>query len=71
MNTIQEQWENFKKHVIPHDAPEIQVTSMKQAFYGGASGLLMFLMRLEVDTEAGAQMLEFIRQELKIYWETQ
>jgi len=40
MNTVQEQWESFSKLVVPKDAPEIQVTEMRRAFYAGVEAML-------------------------------
>lgn len=40
MNTVQEQWESFHAIVVPKDAPEVQVTEMRRAFYAGVEAML-------------------------------
>ena len=40
MNRIAAQFESFRKDVIPVDAPVVQVTEMRRAFYAGAAAIL-------------------------------
>lgn len=35
MRTVQEQWEDYKEKVLPKDAPAIQVSECRLAFYAG------------------------------------
>ena len=35
MNHIQTHWDTFMRLAMPKDAPEIQVTEMRNAFYAG------------------------------------
>ena len=37
MKTIEQEFEEFRKQVIDHEAPEIQVESMRVAFVAGAT----------------------------------
>lgn len=46
MNTIQEEWENFLKKVIPENAPKIQKIETERAFYAGASSVIWIIDRL-------------------------
>ena len=36
-----EQWDSFARAVLPKDAPAVQRTEMRRAFYAGAQGILM------------------------------
>lgn len=36
---IERTWQVFRDHVIPRDAPDIQVRSCRMAFFGGATSL--------------------------------
>jgi hypothetical protein len=40
MKTIEERWHDFRRRVIHADAPEIQVTEMRIAFYAGFQAML-------------------------------
>ncbi len=40
MNTIEEQWENIGKRIIPPTASEVQRREMRKAFYAGAIVML-------------------------------
>lgn len=50
--SLAEAWGQFRMAVVPADAPEVQVTEMRRAFYAGAAGLqgLMFA-RLDDQTD--------------------
>ena len=71
MNTIQQQWEGFKKNVVPNDAPEIQVSEMRIAFFGGASALLALTTEISYHSEdAGVEMLEGLHDECRRFADT-
>lgn len=42
--TMQALWESYRISVIPRDAPEVQITECRRAFYGGAKGLMDAVM---------------------------
>mgnify|MGYP000061843575 CR=1 FL=1 len=66
MNTVKQQWEDFADAVIPKDAPAIQVTEMRKAFYAGVTSMLSTQLLIggeSVSMEEGASMLERVRKE--------
>ena len=65
MNTIQEQWDTFRKLVIPKNAPPIQVIEMKLAFYGGVEAMMRIQFNItDLSEDAGVAILEETRKEL-------
>lgn len=70
MNTIQEQWEDFKKNVIPVSAPDIQVAEMQKAFYAGAYASIMVMVKISaegVSENAGAEIFETLKNECESF----
>jgi hypothetical protein len=69
VKNIEKHWRSFRENVIPHDAPEIQVTESKRAFYAGA--IVMFCkMQCVVGMgpdEAGVGRLEALQKEFVEY----
>ncbi|OGT59005.1 MAG: hypothetical protein A3E01_18570 [Gammaproteobacteria bacterium RIFCSPHIGHO2_12_FULL_63_22] len=65
---IKSAWNSYLARVIPADAPIVQVTESRRAFYAGAQALLGTLMaRLDPDkepTEADLVMMDSIKAEL-------
>jgi hypothetical protein len=63
-------WRSYAEAVIPVDAPEIQHTEMRRAFYAGASALLGGMMAMldpDPDTEptaADMKKMNAVRKEL-------
>lgn len=49
MKTIEQEWERYKKEVIPETAGAVQVNECKRAFYGGAA--IMFRCMLEASDQ--------------------
>lgn len=41
---LAEQWEAYKLAIIPADAPPIQITECRRAFYAGANSLIAAVM---------------------------
>ena len=68
MNTIQSNWEDFVRRVIPEDASKIQVQEMKRSFYAGAASILnitFYLGGKNIPQEAGVIMLESLHEECR------
>ena len=68
MNTVKEQWDSFRTLVIPTNAPEIQVTEMRRAFYAGVEAMLRIQWEVgddAVSEDAGVAILEGIHDECR------
>jgi hypothetical protein len=68
MNTIQEQWSSFAALVVPKDAPAVQVTEMRRAFYAGAEAMMRINCAIgerRISEEAGMQILDGCMDEMK------
>lgn len=67
-NRIGDEWELFKRAVMPADAPAVQVSEMRKAFYAGATALVGVLMRSLKSgvepTDADLVMMDEIADEL-------
>ena len=61
-------WESYRKHVLPADAPEIQIKECKQAFFSGGAILYTAIMNVlspgQEPTEADVQILEDLHAEV-------
>jgi len=68
MKYIKQGWDSYYKLVIPPDAPDIQVSETKQAFYAGAAILFQALMRTldpgEKETDADMQRMSDLQAEI-------
>ncbi|MBZ0086495.1 MAG: hypothetical protein K8F33_00100 [Thermomonas sp.] len=72
MNTVQEQWDGFRKLVVPKDAPEVQVTEMRRAFYAGVEAMLRIQWAIgddAVSEDAGVAILEGVHDECRRFAE--
>jgi hypothetical protein len=50
--TMADMWDGFKDKTIPRDAPSIQVTEMRNAFYAGGLCLFnWFMVQMDEDRE--------------------
>ena len=70
MNTIQEQWEQFESLVINPNAPDVQRSEMKRAFYAGAQALLNVewaIADTSLSDDAVVEMLEGCYQEIQMF----
>ena len=54
--SLEQQWETFKKDVIPVDAPEVQIDCMKIAFFGGLTQMYYNNKSLADVTDQHAQI---------------
>jgi hypothetical protein len=41
LRSIADMWEIYRERVVPRDAPPVQVSECRRAFYAGAQGVLM------------------------------
>src|SRR3546814_11107890 len=44
-NLLNNEWDTFREMVLAPDAPDIQLSEMRRAFFGGAAALFNVLMR--------------------------
>lgn len=67
MNTVQEQWQIFSALVVPKDAPEVQITEMRRAFYAGVEAMLRIQWAIGgiENEEAAVAMLEGVHDECR------
>jgi len=64
MNTIQEQWEQFRKLIVPADAPPVQVQEMRRSFYAGVEAMLRIQLAFAAyEEDTAVVMLEGIYDE--------
>lgn len=73
MDRIWAAWRDYRTRVIPLDAPAIQATECRRAFYAGANALLVAILgALEPGTEpteADLRMMDEIAAELDAFGE--
>lgn len=55
MKKIIERWREFEARVMPKDAPEVQRTEMRRAFFAGFAEGLVFLVELAPLSETEAK----------------
>lgn len=66
MNTVQDQWERFRKHVVPKDAPPVQVQEMRRSFYAGVEAMLRIQFAISdgaMSEDAAVAILEGVHDE--------
>ena len=69
-STTDECWEDFKQRAIPETAPEIQVTSLRNAFYHGAFSILEMIRAIKstgltLDDERIVRVIEEERRDIE------
>jgi hypothetical protein len=69
---MQEQWGIFCERVIPTDAPEVQKTEMRRAFYAGGEAILFriiaaFAPETTEPTKEDLQIMDDLDAELKAF----
>lgn len=72
-NRVQEIWGTYRERVIPKDAPAVQITECRCAFFAGCESLLRIMMSamepgLE-ETPGDLQVMADIEAELKAFAE--
>jgi len=69
--TLADMWETYAKAVIPPGESPAAIKNAKFAFYGGASYVLDVLLLVigddAVSEDAGIEILEGLRQELRLF----
>lgn len=72
-NLISNEWDSFRESVLSPHAPEVQVTEMRRAFFGGAMALFSALMTKfdegEEETERDLLQMDAIDKELREFGE--
>jgi hypothetical protein len=62
-------WLSYQRDVIPRNAPEVQVTESRRAFYAGAQALFHTIINIlepgSEPTDNDLQTMTLIQQELK------
>lgn len=64
--TVREAWESYALSVLPKDAPRVQFTECRRAFYAGAHSTLQRFIEVggdEVNEDDGAAHLENLTNE--------
>jgi hypothetical protein len=63
-----ENWDSFARAVLPPNAPPVQITEMRRAFYAGAVGILHSILKVlepgSEPTDADLKMMDGIQREL-------
>jgi hypothetical protein len=72
---INEKWEDYRKRVIPKDAPDVQLVESRRAFYAGAAAFLEIQMtKFEHNdpdaTDADLALMDSLHRELKLFGES-
>jgi hypothetical protein len=67
MDTIQAQWEQFEKQVLPANASAIQRRDMEIAFYAGASSMFrtVEVVSQQFPENEAVEILKGVDQEIK------
>ena len=71
METILELWEGYKLKVLPPNAPEIQVSECRRAFYTGIVSMLTLVVALsnELSEEDACEALASLELECEEYFD--
>jgi hypothetical protein len=67
---IQEAWNSYLRDVVPHDAPAVQITESKRAFFAGAQALIQAVVAIgedDVTEDQGVEILEDCQRELQAF----
>ena len=68
---INEEWQEYKRKVVPKEASHAQKRETKQAFYAGATVLMAIVTRsfkdLGDDKEAGGRLMGALLKEIEDY----
>ena len=67
MNKFSKFWTSYRKEVMHPEAPQLQITECKAAFYGGALAIFQAILTApdDVSEELGADYLETLRKEIQ------
>lgn len=67
LTTIQQEWEAFEKTVLPANAPVVQRTEMRMAFFSGAWLIITRIDRLaepDISEEDACQELDSLKRQI-------
>lgn len=68
-NLLNNEWDRFREEVLSPHAPEVQITEMRRAFFGGAAALFGVMMSKldpgDEPTDRDMAQMDAIDQELK------
>lgn len=71
MKVVETAWLDYRTKIIPPNAPPIQVSESKKAFYAGAGTLLDSIMNIlgpgQEPTESDLLIMDGIAEELRQY----
>lgn len=70
MPIISDEWQSFRRSVIPASAPPVQIRESKRAFYAGAASLFSAIIAIldpssNEPTEQDLRVMDSINQELQ------
>lgn len=56
--SIRDAWQSYREHVLPPDAPSVQVQECRRAFYAGAHSVLCVVTAIGDDSVSEDQGLD-------------
>lgn len=66
--TLEQEWEQFHRAVLPNGAPEVQLREMRRAFYGGMIAMLAKHSKLaDFPEDFGVKILQSMHTEMGVY----
>lgn len=71
MRTVQAEWEEFERRVMPRGAPPVQRNEMRRAFFAGAYGMLSMSAALgnaDVPEDDAVASLEGWKNEIEAFF---
>jgi len=69
MNTVQLEWWSFFEAVMSPNAPQVQVSEMKKAFYAGSFSMLNMVVKIanEYPEDVAEKIIEGFREEFQAH----
>jgi len=69
MNTLQSEWESYRKGVMSKDCDKVQITETEQAFFaGGIATMTLIQSFAEYPEETAVNLAEGLHQELLAFF---
>lgn len=69
--SIANEWETYRQGVLPADAPAVQLSECRRAFYAGAASIFYGLLRVldpgQEATPADLQVMTRLQQEFELH----
>jgi len=73
MKRIEQEWESYRRRIIPFGASTTQIVETRRAFYGGVASLMGLLLKQldpgEEPTEKDLKMMDELQAELEEFLE--